>query len=433
MDVRLQSAIIILIEIFCCKIFFGTFFRKRKWPVYFFPIWIICFLIVDYYFVFKFFKYFYVKQIIVILIYCIFMSLYYQNHISRIFICSLLFQALLLTVDYISIVFIKIIAKEEDFYILSGEHNQLLIIFSKSILIIFIMAIKRKWEKEQNDINIMSSKEWCKLISYPIMTIFTIAAMLLNFDIVSDDHIFIIFNIACALVGTNLIQYYLVNDLLAKEKKIRINEVYKVKLENQMQAYYEMSENLKKQRKSAHEYKNKILCIKSLLHNKNYQELEAYIQELSDNINDELNVIDTNNIIINAVLNIKYHEAKEKNILMVLRINDLSKVDVSNMDIVILLSNLLNNAIEGCDKCEDKKIIRIKMVYEEGNLILSVSNNYKGDLKYYNNIFLTTKEIDREEHGIGLINVIDIINKYEGIYDINIDNDQFTFTTIISV
>lgn len=359
------------------------------------------------------------------------MSIYYQNHISRILICSILYQALLLTVDYISLVIIEIIAAEEEVSVLTTNSNNLLIIFSKAVLFIFIMVIKWKWEKNQNDINAMSNKEWVKLLAYPVMTIFTIVAMLLNIDIMKDDNINIIFNIACALVGTNLIQYYLVNDLLVKEKKIRANEVYKIKLENQMQVYYEMSEKLKKQRKAAHEYKNKILCIESLLHSKNYVDLERYVHEISDNISEELNVIDTNNIIINAVINIKYREAKEKNIIMVLKINDLSKIDVSNMDIVILLSNLLNNAIEACEKCSNRKVIKIKMVHERGNLILSVSNNFKGDIQYNNNQILTTKEIDREEHGIGLKNVIDIVEKYEGIYDINVVDSQFTFTTII--
>ena len=57
---------------------------------------------------------------------------------------------------------------------------------------------------------------------------------------------------------------------------------------------------------------------------------------------------------------------------MCLRINDLSKIVIEDEDLVVILANLLNNAIEACEKCEEKKTIKLKFVIEENLIVLSV-------------------------------------------------------------
>ena len=103
-------------------------------------------------------------------------------------------------------------------------------------------------------------------------------------------------------------------------------------------------------------------------------------------------VIDTNNDIVNAVINTKYKEALKKNIVFIFRINDLSGIMIEDQDIVILLSNLLNNALEASEKLEEKRLISVKFIQEYGDLFLSVKNNYKGTITPLKDGFLTTKK-----------------------------------------
>lgn len=67
------------------------------------------------------------------------------------------------------------------------------------------------------------------------------------------------------------------------------------------------------------------------------------------------NAIDTNNVIVNTILNEKYNEMMDKGIIFVFRINDLSSIKIEDEDLVVILSNLLDNAIEACQKCEGKE------------------------------------------------------------------------------
>ena len=98
---------------------------------------------------------------------------------------------------------------------------------------------------------------------------------------------------------------------------------------------------------------------------------------------------------------------------------------------VIILSNLLNNAIEACGTCEDKKVIKFKFVKEDDLIIVVVKNTFNYDIIYENGEIQCTKTSDVDEHGIGIKNVIKIIEKYGGSYVIEDKNKEFYFSIII--
>ena len=145
----------------------------------------------------------------------------------------------------------------------------------------------------------------------------------------------------------------------------------------------------------------------------------------------EKNVINTNHVIINAILNTKYQEAISKNIVFVFKVNDLSKIVIDDEDMVVILANLLNNAIEACEKCEEKKTIKLKFVIEENLIVLSVKNTCSNLIIYSGNEIKTSKKDEPEMHGIGIKNIIQIVEKYNGEYVIKNENNEFSFSIII--
>ena len=94
-------------------------------------------------------------------------------------------------------------------------------------------------------------------------------------------------------------------------------------------------------------------------------------------------------------------------------------------DLVVILANLLNNAIEACENCIGKKVIKFKFMMEEQMIILSVKNTCNQMIIYHNNEIATTKMINQDEHGVGIKNIIRIVEKYNGEYVIQNDEDLF--------
>lgn len=229
----------------------------------------------------------------------------------------------------------------------------------------------------------------------------------------------------------NIVVFYLINDILEREMKMHENKVFQIQAKNQLEMYQSISENFDKQKRKTHEYKNQIACIESLLDKKQYSKLDEYVKKISGSLNNEPDAINTNNIIVNAILNTKYQEAEAKGIVFVFRVNDLSELKMKDEDVVTILANLLNNAIEACELCEDNKVIKFKFVKEDDIIIIAVKNTFSYDVIYENGEIKSTKTSNVDEHGVGIKNVLKIIDKYDGSYVIEDKDKEFFFSIII--
>ena len=230
----------------------------------------------------------------------------------------------------------------------------------------------------------------------------------------------------------DIIMFHFVKDIIMNSYKLRENEVLKQQAAGQIELYRTVSENFDRQRRKTHEYKNQMLCIETLAENGEYDKLKSYVKSITGNLNRELDMIDTNNKIVNAVLNAKYHEAVDNNILMVFKINDLSGINISDEDIVQVLSNLLDNAIEAARQCDiNHRLIKLKFTCEDAHTILSVSNTYKYEPQITDDGYMITRKEEKQEHGFGLRNVMAVLDKYNARHVIRCERGEFFFAMML--
>lgn len=427
----IQGIMLTVLEMICCKMFFETFGKKRT-EKKLINIGIILGLIIFVYSVaLLFYDLFILKQILVIIIIAFFMILYLNIHFRKALILSLLFQGLLLSIDYftlwLNVSLFNSIAEINESHNVGGY---LVTVLAKILLFMVVLMIRKKIGVRSSEV--LMDIDWLWFIFFPVFSIFTIIAMIITSGNVKNqkqENVFLV--IAFCLAGMNIVVFYLINDILKRETKIRENKIFQIKVQNQTDMYRTVSENFAKQRRITHEYKNQILCIESLIAAKNYDELEKYVSKVSGHLSTELDYIKTNNVIVDVILNSKYREILDKKIVFIFKINDLSEIGICDEDIVVILSNLLNNAIEACEKCTEKKVIKMKFVKEKDNVIISVKNTYDGELVIEDGEIQTSKKHDIDEHGIGIKNIIDVITKYQGSYVIQNNENEFYFSIII--
>ena len=60
-----------------------------------------------------------------------------------------------------------------------------------------------------------------------------------------------------------------------------------------------------------------------------------------------------------------------------------------------------------------------------------MKNTYNGTLQYENNEIKTTKKENEEEHGVGIKNIIKVIEQYDGSYVIESNHMEFAFSIMI--
>lgn len=116
--------------------------------------------------------------------------------------------------------------------------------------------------------------------------------------------------------------------------------------------------------------------------------------------------------------------------LFVVKVNDLSALRIKDEDIVLILSNLLNNAIEASEQCENP-IIKMKFVKEEHQIVLSVTNTFSGKPVIVGKRYITTKNEEADRHGIGLENIKETVEKYDGSCVIKHDKNNFKVAILI--
>lgn len=196
-----------------------------------------------------------------------------------------------------------------------------------------------------------------------------------------------------------------------------------------MQKHYEEVENMYLQvRRWRHDYKNHIQTMKAHLFMKQYEELDLYLNELDKDLSSLDTVIKTGNIRIDAILNSKLSIAKSKNISVNVKAIVPVTLPFPETDLCVIIGNLLDNAIEACEKEPeaDKRFIRVYIDILKEHLYIYVSNSMNNDIKTNGQTYLSTKS---GGHGFGLTSIEKIVKRYDGY--INRAHEKDIFATEI--
>lgn len=198
-----------------------------------------------------------------------------------------------------------------------------------------------------------------------------------------------------------------------------------------MQKYYDEVENMyTKMRGWRHDYRHHIQAMKVHMANGEYEETEKYLDMLDDDLTNVETVIKTGNRMADAILNSKLSIAIQKNITVKAEAKIPVSLTVSELDLCIVLSNLLDNAIEACEILPvEKRLIRVYMEMKGTYLYLSVMNTAAGKKKEkISKRYQSTKE---SGHGFGLTRIDAIVEKYDGYLSRASEDEAFTTEVLL--
>ena len=177
-----------------------------------------------------------------------------------------------------------------------------------------------------------------------------------------------------------------------------------------------------------HDYHNHMQKIRAHLAMGEYKEADQYI----DLMETELEGIDlkykTGNTGVDAILNSKLTLAEENGLRIKCDAVLPKVLAVNQLDLCVLLGNLIDNAIEACEKMEETqdRFLRIYMCIRKQQLYLSVSNATNEVIRKLDKEYITNK---RGNHGHGLKRINLIVEKHQGY--INRQNEPGVFATEI--
>lgn len=230
----------------------------------------------------------------------------------------------------------------------------------------------------------------------------------------------------CTLVVVTLMQIVVLSQNAHIKKS---NDMYKEHMALQKQYYEHMLLQYEELRKFRHDVKNHMLALNSMCTSEDNSQIKKYLSQLTNEVSSKKPVEYTGNRELDAVIAPFALEAESKNIKVQFKGRVSDNVAIDMFDMCTIISNLLNNAIEVCEKIqEDKRIIEFEIAGYNSQIFISVRNSY--DMESIINQkqkFITTKE-DKLNHGIGLENVRRTVKKYDGDMRISQENERFIVT-----
>lgn len=177
-----------------------------------------------------------------------------------------------------------------------------------------------------------------------------------------------------------------------------------------------------------HDYHNHLQSMKAYVKMGQYEKLDEYLALLEEDLDQVNQLIESGNVNLDAILNSKISLALKNGIEVDYKATCPEELTVSDIDLCALIGNLIDNAVEACEKLPEgeRRFIRLYIGVLKKQLYISVTNATNEVVRKMDSEYITNK---RGNHGHGLKRINLVVEKYEGY--INRQNEPGVFVTEI--
>lgn len=198
----------------------------------------------------------------------------------------------------------------------------------------------------------------------------------------------------------------------------------RLQLALQKKQYSTIQEKVERDKIFRHDLRHHAKLLAEMLSKNNVEEALAYLQKLSSYALETGTIIYCENMVVNAVLCSQLVAAKQLGIKVTCKAVLPAVVEIDEMELCVVLSNLLENAIEHCSSNgTDTAILDISIKKNKGQIYIRIQNSFDGEIRQRENgEYLSLKQ----QGGIGLKSVAAIVTKYNGAMNITHTKTHFT-------
>lgn len=180
-------------------------------------------------------------------------------------------------------------------------------------------------------------------------------------------------------------------------------------LDIQLKHDEQLREQYDNMRKIRHDYHSHLKTLSVMKNSGNFTELGKYIDSLTEEIDFSERVTFCNRSAVDAVLFYANRRAKQADINIEFQVYEAEKAPASDVKICAILSNLLNNALEECERLDGDRQILLKTGIKSGSYIILLTNTSEEP-----NLDFKTKKAVKENHGLGLRIVKTLVQELGG-------------------
>ena len=374
------------------------------------------------------------KWILLTCIDSLWLIIIYHTSIIRCVGISILFASFINIVDNFFFIVITAMIHINMQELYKNPYGYYLVCYVAKICEVIIFIIIGFFIKQKLYFIYVTWKHWLKTFILPIVSLF-IAVFLWRLYWIVPFAADAILLCTIALFVTNLFAIAVLNYLDQQQQLYQDNLVLQKSIQYQNEAVEAWTNAYKNQRKMTHDFQNQLSVIYGLAEcEAPNSELSSYIQTILKNSTANSLIVKTGRLVADVLLSQKHDVAQTKGIQFLLQLDDLTHFGLKDEHLVVVLSNLIDNAIEACEKIDNGKIKKITLVMkvEEESSFLYIENTTAFPVKILDNQIVIPMK-PSTEHGYGLKNVVNILNQYHAVFAITYKEDSglFCFSTQI--
>lgn len=344
------------------------------------------------------------------------------------FFTALLAVVLLCLSDYVSIA-IATAASGNSTIFFEDPNAFYMLAFASRILAIFGAAVIRVVFSRRFRGKFVSLTSWLQVLFYPLVSIVIIVLLAQVLFRTPENSLLLLFCVLALLVS-DILSVFLLERIERQRQAIQDNLVLQQNLRLAADQVQALESAHDQQRQLTHDFKNQLAVLRNMAGTDTpREEMTRYLDSILESAAPAGSYVETHRLIANLLINQKMEEAKRGGIAFDVQLDDLSRFPLSDEALVVVLSNLLDNAIEACEKIppEGDRRIRLKMQTAEAASFLSVENTTAAPVKIVRNAVQTSKS-DSLEHGYGLKNVCSTLDHAGAIYTMNYNPETSVFS-----
>ncbi len=308
----------------------------------------------------------------------------------------------------------------------NGEFLNLIFTTLTAIFLLWLYhwLIGRRMDKEKFQI---STRLWIMadgfLLFYSLMVVYFINLL----ESIRVSRLVIVGTVLVLLGGAGvfgivLAMIYYFNGTAKYKTQSEMAEMYN---EQQKDYFLNLLEREEETRKFRHDIFNHLMVIQDFCKDEDVQ-IKDYISNL---LNDRQEMFcrqfDVGNDIVNVIINYYFVPVTEKcNVAVKGHMSELHTI--SSVDLCVVVSNLVKNAAEAASRVKEGKGEIYFFIGEGKHYIkINVKNNYEGEIVFDKKGLPRTGRKEKDGHGFGVRNVIQVVEKYEGRCEIRTEDGWY--------
>lgn len=356
---------------------------------------------------------------------CVWLVIILRKNIIEIIELVVIYGSMIALLDFFYAYMIMTLLQEQfwnEVYFMAASGWSVLIYALTRICALIMVLFVRKFlpdnfpVRECRTVFLLAAIGLCILVRFYNLLLWDLASAIPDVDI----------HVVCVSVLTIMALICVMMFLLFKGKvALREKDILIIKNEAQERQFREVKAITEKNHGIVHDMKNHILILRNLAKEEDLEGINTYLEQMAESSFVEIDQKWTGNQVLDILLNQKQRVAIQEGIQFDIVSNGTVMLGLSEMELVSMFGNLLDNAIEACQKIPPgERKICVFLERKNDMVMIRVSNSAQNAPIIKEGEVLTSKE-DRSSHGYGLKNVNAIVEKAGGQIRYEYHNQTF--------